>query len=221
MEKGQFAPACMHACMMAEEGANPAVDSVEGKWERLCDTLNKGHVGIFFCVWGFFLVVWIVLVAFFDVNRFHGYCPTRAFNDSIGPPAHDGDRTICRENKGSRPTPPGKLPGHVISCWERSLPAWIVIGVLSVVTTAANLVLILTHPKKTKEGRSNSQQEQRAYGHNISELSRIGWIRFGCTVFIVVYYTITVGMIADCRDDKGVELFYSIMLAIDVLFQGM
>ena len=173
------------------------------------------------------LLVWIALVVIFDVNRFYGYCAKRTFNDSIGPLAHDGDRMSCRvENESARPTHPGKLGGQIITDWERSRPSWIVIGILNLVTSALNLVLIRNHPKKPNKATdsSNTTEEKistrRAFDEHLREYWRISWIIFGCTVVVVVYHSITVAMIIDCRDDKVAELFYSLALPLDVLMQG-
>ena len=171
------------------------------------------------------LLVWIALVVIFDVNRFHGYCAKRSFNDSIGPLAHDGDRMSCRvENESARPTPPGKLGGQIITVGERSRPSWIVIGILNLVTSALNLVLLRNHPKKPEKDAdsSNTREDEssRAFDEHLRQYGRISWIIFGCTVVVVVYHSITVAKIIECRDDKAAELFYALVLPLDVLIQG-
>ena len=182
------------------------------------------------------LLVWVTLVVVFDFNRFHGYCAKREFNDSIGPPFHVGDRTICRvENESYRPSTPGKLPGEIFTGSERSRPSWIVIGVLSFITVVMNFILLVSNLVKddaegdaegdakgdTKDDATLQQtRSRRTYDHYLSENQRISWIIFGCTATIIVDYNITVGMIIECREDKGAELFYTFMLCSDVLVQG-
>ena len=193
-----------------------APNPTQTKLNRLIDWLEEKSIWVFL-VAVFLACAWLALVVVVDCNRYWGYCPKREFHDSIGPPAHEGDRISCRvENESARPIPPGRLPGQIFTSSERSLPAWIAVGLFSFITSVINFVLICNHPKK----RPSENAESRTFSHHQSEHGRVSWIIYVCTAVILVYQAINMAKVADCRPENGAEIFYTLMIAIDVSMQG-
>jgi hypothetical protein len=93
----------------AEASTSSAANADEAKNSSATkDTCaSKWTVELTVAVIVIFSLIWVTLVVLFDINRFHGYCAERDFNDSIGPPIEEGDRTICRvQNESERPILP-------------------------------------------------------------------------------------------------------------------
>jgi hypothetical protein len=78
--------------------------------------------------------------------------------------------------------------------------------------------LLGSHTNKNKE--LESATAERIFDPHPNENWRISWILYGCTAAIVVDYSITIGMIIDCRGGQGDELFYALMLTFDVVAQA-
>jgi hypothetical protein len=171
-----------------------------------------------------FFVIVVGVVAVVDYNRFHGYCVDRSFNDSIGPPPAPFHREKCivDESKRGQLKTPGKQLGAVeFIKLSRSKAAWIAVGIVYGISALANSVLIY-RTKLTWKSKTNPSNTKPVFSHDISEHWRVGWILFGCTVLIVVYYSVTTGMIFTCRDgiEKAYEAIYGVVIAADVVIQG-
>ena len=178
---------------------------------------EKPSSGYVFGVAIFLVCTVLTFVIVVDCNRYWGYCPKREFHDSIGPPPHEGDRISCREeNESRRAITPGRLPGHIFTSRERSLPAWIAIGLFSCITSVINFALICNHPKN----RRSENAECRSFSHHQSEHGRVSWIIYVCTAVIIVHQVINMAKVADCRPENGAEIFYTLMIGIDVSMQG-
>jgi hypothetical protein len=187
-----------------------------------------------------FFVIVVGVVAVVDYNRFHGYCSDRSFNDSVGPPPAAFHRSNCHldVDKRRQLKTPGKLLGAVpLKNWSRSIPAWGAVGIVYCISAIVNFVLICkTNPtwksqknptgknqtNLTWESETKPSNTKPVFSHDISEHWRVGWILFGCTVLIVVYYTVTIGMIITCRDGKEqiFEALYGAVIGVDVVLQG-
>ena len=158
------------------------------------------------------------LAVVIDCNRYRGYCAKREFNDSIGPLSQHGDRNCCKvDNISARPITPGRLSGRIFKCLERSPPAWVFYVILNVIVSVINLVFIYCQPKET-----SNENTERKFSHHQSEYSRISRIISVCMAISLVHQGINVIKIAHCRSDyeRVLEMFHTVMLAVEVLIQG-